>query len=99
MNDQSETTTLNYDHDRSRMNSNVSDEKITAVDVKQEVVCAHSKDSSDINTPKLDQSIDPENEFKGLKLILIHSAMCLCTFLIGLVRLHSIDVHLDSSRY
>jgi len=29
--------------------------------------------------------IDPENEVNGLKLYLIHSVICLCTFLVGLV--------------
>ncbi|KAI1761976.1 MFS general substrate transporter [Hypoxylon sp. FL1150] len=29
-------------------------------------------------------SIDPENEVQGMKLILIHTALCLCTFLVGL---------------
>ncbi|KAI1114207.1 major facilitator superfamily domain-containing protein [Nemania sp. NC0429] len=31
-----------------------------------------------------DTSIDPENEVQGFKLILIHIALCLCTFLVGL---------------
>lgn len=31
------------------------------------------------------QDIDPENEVKGLKLVLIHISICLCTFLVGLV--------------
>lgn len=29
--------------------------------------------------------IDPENEVRGIKLLLIHTGICLCTFLIGLV--------------
>lgn len=29
--------------------------------------------------------IDPANEIQGLKLILIHLSVCLCTFLVGLV--------------
>ena len=33
-----------------------------------------------------DASIDAENEVQGLKLILIHTAICICTFLVGLVR-------------
>ncbi|KAI8949229.1 major facilitator superfamily domain-containing protein [Xylaria longipes] len=32
----------------------------------------------------LDNSIDPENEVRGSKLIFIHTALCLCTFLVGL---------------
>jgi len=31
-------------------------------------------------------SIDPENEVTGVKLFLIHIGICLCTFLIGLVK-------------
>ena len=34
-------------------------------------------------------SIDPENEVTGVKLLLIHIGICLCTFLIGLVSLPS----------
>jgi hypothetical protein len=34
-----------------------------------------------------DYSIDPENEVTGAKLILIHIGICLCTFLIGLVKI------------
>lgn len=30
-------------------------------------------------------TIDPENEVTGIKLLLIHTGICLCTFLIGLV--------------
>lgn len=33
----------------------------------------------------VDNSIDPENEVTGLKLVTIHIAICLCTFLVGLV--------------
>lgn len=36
-------------------------------------------------TPPVDDSIDPANEVQGTKLILIHTALCLCTFLVGLV--------------
>ncbi|KAK8117396.1 uncharacterized protein PG998_005677 [Apiospora kogelbergensis] len=35
-------------------------------------------------TPPVDDSIDPANEVQGTKLILIHTALCLCTFLVGL---------------
>jgi hypothetical protein len=34
-----------------------------------------------------DLSIDPENEVKGAKLLIIHLCICLCTFLVGLVSL------------
>lgn len=33
----------------------------------------------------LEMDIDPENEVKGIRLLLIHTGICLCTFLIGLV--------------
>lgn len=33
----------------------------------------------------INDDIDPENEVTGVKLLLIHIAICLCTFLIGLV--------------
>lgn len=29
--------------------------------------------------------IDAENEIKGVKLVLLHTGLCLCTFLVGLV--------------
>ena len=32
-----------------------------------------------------EDTIDPENEVTGAKLLLIHTGICLCTFLIGLV--------------
>ncbi|KAK8043768.1 MFS general substrate transporter [Apiospora phragmitis] len=32
----------------------------------------------------IDDSIDPANEVRGTKLLLIHTALCLCTFLVGL---------------
>ncbi|PVH97412.1 MFS general substrate transporter [Periconia macrospinosa] len=32
----------------------------------------------------LDSSIDPQNEVTGTKLLLIHTGICLCTFLVGL---------------
>ncbi|KAI0377086.1 MFS general substrate transporter [Hypomontagnella monticulosa] len=39
------------------------------------------RNASDIQE---DASIDVENEVQGLKLILIHTAICICTFLVGL---------------
>ena len=33
----------------------------------------------------VDTSIDPENEITGVKLLLIHTGICLCNFLVGLV--------------
>lgn len=32
--------------------------------------------------------IDPEDEVTGVRLYLIHTIICLCTFLVGLVRYH-----------
>jgi MFS family permease len=42
--------------------------------------------SKDVDTAKIDISddIDPANEVQGTKLVLIHLAICLCTFLVGL---------------
>ena len=42
-----------------------------------------SSNSANKEPPEMD--IDPENEVKGIKLLLIHTGICLCTFLIGLV--------------
>lgn len=39
-----------------------------------------------------DDSIDPENEVRGAKLLAIHLAICLCTFLVGLVSRHAMAV-------
>ncbi|KAM0798243.1 major facilitator superfamily domain-containing protein [Usnea florida] len=42
-------------------------------------------DSSNvINEEPPEMDIDPENEVKGIKLLLIHTGICLCTFLVGL---------------
>ena len=41
-----------------------------------------------------EMDIDPENEVKGIKLLLIHTGICLCTFLIGLVSYSSNSVSL-----
>ena len=41
-----------------------------------------------------EMDIDPENEVKGIKLLLIHTGICLCTFLIGLVSYGSNSVSL-----
>lgn len=37
------------------------------------------------NEDSVETSIDPENEVQGMRLILIHTAICLSTFLVGLV--------------
>ena len=41
----------------------------------------------DADAVKIDisQDIDPANEVQGARLVLIHLAICLCTFLVGLV--------------
>ena len=46
-----------------------------------------SSNRTEEGPPEMD--IDPENEVKGIKLLLIHTGICLCTFLIGLVSYHS----------
>ncbi|KAI0386712.1 hypothetical protein F5Y04DRAFT_275163 [Hypomontagnella monticulosa] len=51
-------------------------------------------DSKDSEAGVLEeQSIDPENEVKGTELILLHIAVCLCNFLVGLM--HSSAPSLD----
>ena len=45
---------------------------------------ANVSSNSTQNEP-LEMDIDPENEVKGMKLLLIHTGICLCTFLVGLV--------------
>lgn len=42
------------------------------------------RESPDEN-PLTEGGIDPENEIKGVKLLLLHTGLCLCTFLTGLV--------------
>ena len=42
-----------------------------------------SSNNTKRESPEMD--IDPENEVKGIKLLLIHTGICLCTFLVGLV--------------
>ena len=42
-----------------------------------------SSNSTKKEPPEMD--IDPDNEVKGIKLLLIHTGICLCTFLVGLV--------------
>jgi hypothetical protein len=46
----------------------------------------------------IDDSIDPENEVTGIKLLLIHTGLCLCTFLVGLVRLCGLNVNVAPGR-
>ncbi|KAI2601789.1 major facilitator superfamily domain-containing protein [Hypoxylon sp. NC1633] len=40
--------------------------------------------STEIGGGAVEESIDPENEVQGARLVLIHAALCLCTFLVGL---------------
>ncbi|KAK8098759.1 MFS general substrate transporter [Apiospora kogelbergensis] len=42
-----------------------------------------SENTKDPHEPQ-EESIDPENEVKGVKLLIIHLSICLCTFLVGL---------------
>lgn len=43
------------------------------------------KDSSTDAVLQTHGGIDPDNEVKGPKLLLLHIGLCLCTFLVGLV--------------
>ncbi|KAH9905855.1 major facilitator superfamily domain-containing protein [Xylariomycetidae sp. FL2044] len=43
-----------------------------------------ASDVTAVDENDISQDIDPENEIQGLRLILIHTALCLCTFLVGL---------------
>ena len=48
-----------------------------------------SEQAGPIQEPKLlddDGGIDPENEITGPRLLLVHTGLCLCTLLVGLVR-------------
>ena len=45
----------------------------------------HESENTEQATYEMD--IDPANEVKGVKLLLVHAGICLCTFLIGLVGL------------
>lgn len=53
------------------------------VNIEEAEKAQTERNASDIQE---DASIDAENEVQGLKLILIHTAICICTFLVGLVR-------------
>ncbi|PQE28116.1 Major facilitator superfamily domain general substrate transporter protein [Rutstroemia sp. NJR-2017a BBW] len=51
----------------------------------QEVMQPEQKSSEvTISQVPQDQSIDSENEVTGIKLILIHAGICMCTFIVGL---------------
>lgn len=41
--------------------------------------------AKDIAESNMADDIDPANEVQGVKLVVIHLSICLCTFLIGLV--------------
>ena len=41
--------------------------------------------SEQCDSERLNGGIDPENEIKGVRLLLLHIAISLCTFLVGLV--------------
>lgn len=49
-------------------------------DLKSASYADVKEDKNDIS-----QDIDPANEVRGMKLVLINIAICLCTFLVGLV--------------
>ena len=46
---------------------------------------AGPNDSSQSQENDMNEDIDPENEVQGDKLVLVHTGICLCTFLVGLV--------------
>ena len=50
-----------------------------------------SEKKTEDEAPEMD--IDPVNEVKGIKLLLIHTGICLCTFLIGLVSLDATNAY------
>ncbi|KAI1656409.1 MFS general substrate transporter [Daldinia decipiens] len=50
-------------------------------DKKEEILVAQDDAS---NGNDVSQDIDPKNEVTGVKLLLIHISLCLCTFLVGL---------------
>lgn len=58
----------------------------TALPERTSIVDKPADPSVDNN---MNEDIDPENEVQGMKLVLIHTAICLCTFLVGLVSFSS----------
>ena len=54
-----------------------------------------SSTGAEKDAPEMD--IDPENEVTGIKLLLIHTGICLCTFLIGLVSCSLEDLAKDGA--
>lgn len=59
-----------------------------------------SIDARDAVKTDITGDIDPANEVQGVRLLLIHISICLCTFLIGLVsvNLDQKDVHTKDDR-
>lgn len=53
----------------------------------------HEIARKDADKTNITDDIDPANEIQGLKLVLAHFSICLCTFLIGLVSSRSQAVH------
>lgn len=58
---------------------------MTAENTKLEQPMVPESSSQKEGEIDISQDIDPENEVTGIKLVLIHIAICLCTFLVGLV--------------
>lgn len=54
----------------------------------------NEKSSSEAERSDTLEDIDPENEVQGIKLLLIHIAVCLCTFLVGLVSTTFLNISL-----
>ncbi|KAK2592796.1 hypothetical protein QQS21_009500 [Conoideocrella luteorostrata] len=51
---------------------------------------AEPKAATEVDRNDISQDIDPDNEVQVAKLLIIHTAICLCTFIVGLVG----DAHL-----
>lgn len=69
------------------------DTNSSAPDTNPEQTKSISKSEPEASKKNVDKTditddIDPANEIQGLKLVLTHFSICLCTFLIGLVSSH-----------
>lgn len=76
--------------DKSSANMNIEDKR---TDLKREEINSDtqvepSREHNSLNNTEgnaAGMDIDPENEITGIKLLFIHTGICLCTFLVGLV--------------
>lgn len=55
------------------------------VNARPEEVAGEKDNLNSALNDRPEMDIDPENEVKGISLLLIHTGICLCTFLVGLV--------------